>query len=267
MPRRARPMVRPASRGNLHRTSDDAGNQTPRRVPRPGLRWPRAQPLRLPPAHRGAGPPRAARPHVLRRRARPRLRRRDLRVGDHAPVPQPGGPHLPRPQAGRRWPRSGSTAGRSTSTCSSAGGSRSSSTEGEHELVVEATMPFRNDGEGLHRSVDPADGKQLRLRHVVHGRGADDLRLLRPARPQGAVHLPRPRPAATGWSSATRPASRWSRGSGSSSRASRCRPTSSRSSPAPTTWSATSTTASRSASAPGPASRPTSTRTPTSCSR
>jgi aminopeptidase N len=33
-------------------------------------------------------------------------------------------------------------------------------TEGEHELVVEATMPFRNDGEGLHRSVDPADGRQ-----------------------------------------------------------------------------------------------------------
>jgi len=31
--------------------------------------------------------------------------------------------------------------------------------EGEHELVVEATMPFRNDGEGLHRSLDPADGR------------------------------------------------------------------------------------------------------------
>jgi len=31
---------------------------------------------------------------------------------------------------------------------------------GEHELVVEATMRFRNDGEGLHRSTDPADGKQ-----------------------------------------------------------------------------------------------------------
>ncbi|MDN5745848.1 MAG: M1 family aminopeptidase, partial [Nocardioidaceae bacterium] len=29
---------------------------------------------------------------------------------------------------------------------------------GEHELVVVATMPFRNDGEGLHRMVDPADG-------------------------------------------------------------------------------------------------------------
>jgi len=32
-------------------------------------------------------------------------------------------------------------------------------TAGEHELVVEATMAYRNDGEGLHRSVDPADGR------------------------------------------------------------------------------------------------------------
>ena len=31
--------------------------------------------------------------------------------------------------------------------------------KGSNELVVEATMPFRNDGEGLHRSVDPADGR------------------------------------------------------------------------------------------------------------
>ena len=72
-------------------------------------------------------------------------------------------------------------------------------TEGEHELVVEATMPFRNDGEGLHRSVDPADGQ-----HYVYGMSfmdaaPDDLRLLRPARPQGAVHLPRPRARRTGW--------------------------------------------------------------------
>ncbi|MFT4082822.1 MAG: aminopeptidase N [Nocardioides sp.] len=37
-------------------------------------------------------------------------------------------------------------------------------TAGEHELEVVATMPFRNDGEGLHRSVDPADG-----RHYVYG--------------------------------------------------------------------------------------------------
>ncbi|WP_110205483.1 aminopeptidase N [Nocardioides daejeonensis] len=29
---------------------------------------------------------------------------------------------------------------------------------GDHELVVEAVMRFRNDGEGLHRAVDPADG-------------------------------------------------------------------------------------------------------------
>ncbi|GAA3527012.1 aminopeptidase N [Nocardioides daeguensis] len=30
---------------------------------------------------------------------------------------------------------------------------------GDHELVVEAAMGFRNDGEGLHRSVDPVDGR------------------------------------------------------------------------------------------------------------
>ncbi|MGO4258937.1 aminopeptidase N [Marmoricola sp. RAF53] len=30
---------------------------------------------------------------------------------------------------------------------------------GEHRIEVEATMGFRNDGEGLHRSLDPADGR------------------------------------------------------------------------------------------------------------
>ncbi|WP_240641006.1 aminopeptidase N [Nocardioides ferulae] len=35
---------------------------------------------------------------------------------------------------------------------------------GDNELVVDAQMGFRNDGEGLHRSVDPADG-----RHYVYG--------------------------------------------------------------------------------------------------
>ena len=35
---------------------------------------------------------------------------------------------------------------------------------GPNEVVVDAVMPFRNDGEGLHRSVDPADG-----RHYVYG--------------------------------------------------------------------------------------------------
>ncbi|MBF4163762.1 aminopeptidase N [Nocardioides sp. CBS4Y-1] len=37
-------------------------------------------------------------------------------------------------------------------------------TEGRHEIVVDAVMPFRTDGEGLHRSVDPADE-----RHYVYG--------------------------------------------------------------------------------------------------
>ncbi len=35
---------------------------------------------------------------------------------------------------------------------------------GPNELTVDAVMPFRNDGEGLHRSVDPADGQ-----HYVYG--------------------------------------------------------------------------------------------------
>ncbi len=33
-------------------------------------------------------------------------------------------------------------------------------TAGTHELFVEATMAFRNDGEGLHAHVDPADGRR-----------------------------------------------------------------------------------------------------------
>ena len=32
-------------------------------------------------------------------------------------------------------------------------------TGGDHELVVDAVMTYRNDGEGLHRAVDPADGR------------------------------------------------------------------------------------------------------------
>ena len=69
---------------------------------------------------------------------------------------------------------------------------------GTNELVVDAVMPFRTDGEGLHRSVDPADG-----RHYVYGMSFMDaapthLRLLRPARPQGALHLPRAAHRASG---------------------------------------------------------------------
>ncbi|MDT9592376.1 aminopeptidase N [Nocardioides zeae] len=32
--------------------------------------------------------------------------------------------------------------------------------EGDHELVVDAVMPFRTDGEGLHHHTDPADGRR-----------------------------------------------------------------------------------------------------------
>ncbi|WP_092557698.1 aminopeptidase N [Actinoplanes derwentensis] len=36
----------------------------------------------------------------------------------------------------------------------------------ENELVVDATMRYRNDGEGLHRYVDPADGNTYLYQHV-----------------------------------------------------------------------------------------------------
>ena len=61
---------------------------------------------------------------------------------------------------------------------------------GSHELVVEATMPFRNDGEGHAPLGRHGRRPRLRLRHVLPRRGAHDLRLLRPAGPQGAVHAP-----------------------------------------------------------------------------
>ena len=77
-------------------------------------------------------------------------------------------------------------------------------------------MPFRNDGEGLHRAVDPADGRDLRLPDELHERGAVGVRLLRPARPQGAGTPCTCAPPRTGSSPRTPPASRSSRAGGSS---------------------------------------------------
>ena len=47
-------------------------------------------------------------------------------------------------------------------------------------------MAYSNTGEGLHRFVDPADGETYLYAHVVPRRRPADLRLLRPARPEGA---------------------------------------------------------------------------------
>ena len=49
-------------------------------------------------------------------------------------------------------------------------------------------MAYSHDGQGLHRSTDPADGEALRLRPPLPRRRPDGVRLLRPARPQGALH-------------------------------------------------------------------------------
>ena len=58
-----------------------------------------------------------------------------------------------------RWTGPPSTAPASTLRRSPRAGFPCASPPVSREFVVEATMPFRNDGEGLHRSVDPADGR------------------------------------------------------------------------------------------------------------
>ena len=138
---------------------------------------------------------------------------------------------------------------------------------GTNELVVDAVMRFRNDGEGLHRSIDPADKL-----HYVYGMSFMDaapsiFAVLRPTGPEGAVHLPCPgtdgldshrqRPRRAG--RARRVGVRADPAAVDVLRDSRCRPL-----PRDHT---TSTTASRSGSARGRASPRISTPTRTSCSR
>ena len=161
MPRRARPeWSGPASRGNLHRTSARRRTTSPasRRFRARSSVGLRAQPLRVPPAHRGPRPVRPPRRHVVRRAPGPRVRRRDLRLGHHDPVREPRRRDVPRPEAGPGQRDPAQRPRRSTSTCSTRGRLPLDTVAGSNELVVDAVMRFRNDGEGLHRSVDPADG-------------------------------------------------------------------------------------------------------------
>ncbi len=267
MPRRARPgTVRarlswelPSYVGPSGQASRLASDVRPRLATCPAPTPPSSAPRRWP----------AATCSTSRRTTwpRPRLRRRDVRLGHHDPLQQPGGATFldlkpvsvardpaQRPAAGRR-----PAGARPVPARADRGRARAGRRRGD-------AVPQRRRGAAPQRR--PGRRPALRLRHVLHGRRAHDLRLLRPARPQGAVHPPRARARRTGSSSATRPASRSSRACGSSSRR---QPLSTyfvtagrRALPRA---SATSTTASRSGSAPGRASRPTSTRTPTSCSR
>ena len=88
-------------------------------------------------------------------------------------------------------------------------------------------MAYSNTGEGLHRFVDPADGEVYLLRPDLPRRRAARLRLLRPARPQGAGDADRRRAARVGGRRQRPGPRRRRRAGGSSSRRSRWRPTSS----------------------------------------
>ena len=122
------------------------------------------------------------------------VRRGDLPLGDHDPV------HL----AGRR--RRSSTSSRAAvhalrlngerarrRPARAAAGCRSTTVAGRQRAGRRRHhgVPQRRRGPAPQRR--PGRRPALRLRHVLHGRRAQHLRLLRPARPQGAVHLPRHR--------------------------------------------------------------------------
>ena len=63
----------------------------------------------------------------------------------------------------------------------------------QNTLVVTADCRYSNTGEGLHRFAGPRGRAGLPLHAVRAGRRQADVRLLRPARPQGHVHAARGR--------------------------------------------------------------------------
>ena len=101
---------------------------------------------------------------VVRRRARPHERRRDLRLDDHGAVPlhRAGREHLRRPGRRRRSTRSPSTAGRSTRRRSTtARGSRSTDLAADNELpscarAAATCTPARGCTASSTRSTSPS---------------------------------------------------------------------------------------------------------------
>ena len=62
-----------------------------------------------------------------------------------------------------------------------------------NEVVVKAMCQYSNTGEGLHRSVDPADGNVYLYSQFEVPDARPRLRRVRPARPEGRVRLRRDR--------------------------------------------------------------------------
>ena len=58
---------------------------------------------------------------------------------------------------------------------------------GENVVVVDAVMRYRHDGEGLHRAVDPADGRHYVYAMTFLDAAPSVFGVLRPARPQGRL--------------------------------------------------------------------------------
>ena len=101
-------------------------------------------------------------------------------------VRRAGRDDVPRPQAGRADLRHPQRRARSTPPASTTAGSSSSGLAADNVVVAEATMAYSRDGQGLHRAVDPADGEHYVYGHLFLDAAPTRVRLLRPARPQGA---------------------------------------------------------------------------------
>ena len=201
-----------------------------------------------PDPRRGPGPRPAARRHLLRRAARPHRGPGDVRLGHHGVVSPAPSPAAARSStwSPRRSTRSRSTAGRSTRRRRTTGrGSPSPTSPPTTSCACARDCRYMHTGEGLHRFVDPVDKSRLPL-HAVRGRRRPpDVHRLRPARPQGHLHLHRDRAGRlAGRLQLSRPRSRSRSASGTrpgaSPRPSGCRRTSPPWSPGRTTGSTAS---------------------------
>ena len=115
----------------------------------------------------------------------------DLRFGQHDRPGVAGRTDVPRGPARGAELRDGQRTVPSTWRCSTAGRVPIETEPGDEPGGRRRgdAVPQRRRGAAPHRR--PGRRAPLRLRDVVHGRRAQHLRLLRPARPQGAVHAAR----------------------------------------------------------------------------
>ncbi len=139
-----------------------------------------------------------------RRRRHPASGRSGRRRRSASAAPEPGAAHVRRPDRAARCTRPRSTA--APVDLDGFAGERLRADRAWPPRTSSSSTPtaaYMRTGEGLHRFVDPVDDAVYLYSQFETGRRQADVRLLRPARPQGDVHgARRPRPP-TGRSSSS----------------------------------------------------------------